>query len=353
MVTHYPVTGSEVREIGRLIIAFSEALGIEPNSVSSVDLCQQVRELVQERDDLREQVEQQHEINAGWVAYGERVKGQRRKYAEDLAAAIGYDFTEQRWLPIEAMIRIAAARFESIGLGQEITSGLLRGMARRAAELRRKYRSLSRSYVRLGTERDEKQFEVERLRRWVDRFRHGMNTAVEERDLLRAQRDELLAATKPNPWFTPAVAEFPIEEAERADRERTSIAYAFPSQEWREEQLAEAAAERVKPDVVINGPGNYPLPHGGTLTVRVADRESPFVPPAIAAMAEVRDRKAEALQQHHETVARIVEQYVTAAEPVADVRAYLLGQRREDCRVDIAFGGQVDDERTVRTEATP
>jgi hypothetical protein len=44
-----------------------------------------------------------------------------------------------------------------------------------------------RRYVALGGERDEKQFEVERLRRWVDRFREGMRTVTEERDALRAQ----------------------------------------------------------------------------------------------------------------------------------------------------------------------
>lgn len=148
--------------------------------------------------------------------------------------------------------------------------------------------------------RDEKQAEIDRLRSWVDRFRQGMNTAVKERDLLRAQRDELLASAKPNPWFTPA--EFPVEEAERADRERASISYAFPTQEWREEQL------------------------------------------------KVRDRKAEALQQHHETVAHIVEA-VAMGKADPDFRQYLLAKRREDCRVDIAFGGQLDDERTVRTEA--
>ncbi len=151
----------------------------------------------------------------------------------------------------------------------------------------------NRLYRKVGAERDEKQFEIELLRRWVHRFRER---AAE-------QREQIDRITKPNPWFTHP-DEFPIETAEREDRERTSIGYAFPTQEWRQQQLD----------------------------------ESPFVPPAITAMAKVRDRKAEALQQHHETVARIVEQYVTAAEPVADVRAYLLGKRREDC--NILFGGK-------------
>jgi hypothetical protein len=61
---------------------------------------------------------------------------------------------------------------------RDALSGLLHSMARRATELRRQYRSLSRSYVRLGAERDEKQFEVERLRRWVKRFRAGLRTVT-------------------------------------------------------------------------------------------------------------------------------------------------------------------------------
>lgn len=52
-------------------------------------------------------------------------------------------------------------------------------------------------------------------------------------DALRAELDVL---TKPNPWFTPA-AEFPIEAAERADRERPSIGYAFQSKEHRDEAV--------------------------------------------------------------------------------------------------------------------
>jgi hypothetical protein len=175
--------------------------GLEPcHTGSDADaIAAAVVGLVQpELESLAAQVEQQHEINAGWVAYGERVKGQRRKYADDLAAAIGYD--QQRWVSVEGMIPLVAQRTKSLTdeierLGKAVASwqdlwqskeeweqaateswtksdalsGLLRGMARRVVEWRRKYRSLSRSYVRLGAERDEKQFEVERLRRQLER----------------------------------------------------------------------------------------------------------------------------------------------------------------------------------------
>ncbi len=82
----------------------------------------------------------------------------------------------------------------------------------------------------------------------------GMARRVGE---MRADRDEWKAAAeaeawlldqaqaKPNPWFT-APNEFPLEAAEREDRERTSIGYAFPTQEWRQQQLDEAPTIRTE-----------------------------------------------------------------------------------------------------------
>lgn len=52
--------------------------------------------------------------------------------------------------------------------------------------------------------------------------------------------DEVLEP-RPNPWFTKPGAEFPLEAAERADRERPSIGHAFPTLEWRQQQLDERA----------------------------------------------------------------------------------------------------------------
>lgn len=255
-MTHHIVTGGEVREIGRLIIAFSEALGVEPNSVSSDELCERVRALVQERDDLGEQVEQQHEINRGWVDYGQRAKGQRRKYAEDLAAAIGYD--QQRWLPIEGMIPLAAQRTKSLTdeierLGKVVASwqslweskeeweqaateswtrsdalsGLLRGMARRVGEMRQSLRFADAHVPQWERIIGEHKAEIERLEQneeFLERAVHiqigccdgsdvPCDMVVTENLYRRVRERYYPTATGPNPWFTPA--EFPIEQHER------------------------------------------------------------------------------------------------------------------------------------------
>jgi hypothetical protein len=211
-VTHHIVTGSEVREIGRLMIAFSEALGIEPNSIHSGELCQRVRDVVQERDDLKADQDQ--------------------------------------------MMRTA----EYFRLRNRDLSGLLRGMARRAAQHRQYGRMMSAYAQRSSQERDERQTVVERVLTEKDEQRWQLAKAISaatdlpwdelvvetrrvtEEWLARGteiKRLHLLLARqdgKPNPWFTKP-AEFPIEVAERADRERPSVAYAFRSQDFREQLL--------------------------------------------------------------------------------------------------------------------
>jgi hypothetical protein len=82
-----------------------------------------------------EQITQQHEINAGWVQYGQRAQEERRGYADKLAAAIGYD-QRRRWAPIEVMIQITAERFSRKEMEKAILSGLMRRMARRVHEYR-------------------------------------------------------------------------------------------------------------------------------------------------------------------------------------------------------------------------
>lgn len=38
---------------------------------------------------MRARVEEQHAVNQGWVAYGRRVKAERRQWREQLAEALG------------------------------------------------------------------------------------------------------------------------------------------------------------------------------------------------------------------------------------------------------------------------
>jgi hypothetical protein len=88
--------------------------------------------------------------------------------------------------------------------------------------------TLNRLYRRVGAERDEKQFEIERLRRWVDRFRAGLAETREQVERTRrAERrsiasvltgmlDELEAAY---------VAEFGDGPAESRDKLRAVQAF--------------------------------------------------------------------------------------------------------------------------------
>lgn len=151
---------------------------------------------------------------------------------------------------------------------------------------------------------------------------HLATHAVEEfvRTIVRLRQ----TATKPNPWFTKP-AEFPLEAAEREDR--LSVAYAFPTQEWRQEQLDRAQAEGA----------------------------SPFVPPAIAAIAEVRDRKREHFETVHRLVGDLVAQHSERLVPINEAWA-LANMENRDPALMLRRGEwheADEDERTVRTEAGP
>lgn len=211
----------------------------------------------------------------------------------------------------DAILAVVVPAIEAKDAKIEQLSGLMRGMARRVGEVRQSLRFADAHVPQWERIIAEHKAEIERL------------------------RAELDATVKPNLWFTPS-DEFPLEAHERADRERPNIGHAFPTLEWRQEQLD----------------------------------ESPFVPPAIAAFAEVRDRKADRFQQHYEAVARIVDglskterdRLINGGWPESDEdERAICGQVHDSVpctrpRVPETngcwahYGPEADDERTVRTK---
>ncbi|SER95534.1 hypothetical protein SAMN05216188_11870 [Lentzea xinjiangensis] len=159
----------------------------------------------------------------------------------------------------DAVLEIVSERLESAGaLMTEfqrlaefvrqrnlVLSGLLRGMARRAVQYRRAvdamHRQLTSEHAQAvedwGRNDEAMLAENQRLADQVQRLTAEL--AARDGIISGWVRQDERRRAKPNPWFTPA-AEFPLEAAERADREaahRPSIGYAFSPQEHREEQV--------------------------------------------------------------------------------------------------------------------
>lgn len=89
--------------------------------------------------DQRERIEEQHEINQGWVDYKGRVGFREREWRGELALALGH--TDVRGLPphmFPLIRKVAEMRAE-----RDALSTLLRGMARRVGEKRAAIRDLS------------------------------------------------------------------------------------------------------------------------------------------------------------------------------------------------------------------
>jgi chromosome segregation ATPase len=244
-------------------------------------------------------------------------------------------------------IRAVGVALAQVGRERDVARDLLRGMARRVGEWRRTSakhyaefhqalqdwqsndeqvladsQRLAEQVEKLTAERDERQTAVERVLTEKDDQRWQLAKAISAATDLpwdelivetRRVTEEWLArgtTSKPNPWFTPA--EFPLEEAERADRERPSIAYAFPTQEWREEQLNGQPPEAEDPD-----------------------REGPFVPDIVTALSQVRDLQIESnsveqvegvlsLKHQLDQVEKMLRHYEKSLTPVSEARHRLL-----------------------------